>query len=153
VVQLINRLFTSGVGARIARMCAFVLGAVFCLSSVPKVFDPFGFFRDVLAYQFGPSWVSIVIAVLLPFLELTIALLLLINVQARVALSLTLLLLVGFITVQGWILFHGAVVPCGCFSFGDDETQHVSLVTLVRTSVLLLLALASLRWMPTPETE
>jgi len=77
-------------------------------------------------------------AALLPFLEITAAVLLVLPATARYGTWLIATLLTIFILSIGWALSQGLIVDCGCF--GESTPSHTKmLLALVRDVGLLIL--------------
>ena len=125
------------------RFCYFVarvaLGAVFVYASYDKVLHPGAFTEAVYNYQILPDDLINLTAVVLPWLELVLGILLILGIWAPGATVLGTLLLTIF---MGAILFNfarGMDISCGCFSTSASEGS-MSIWTILRDTLFLLLA-------------
>lgn len=131
--------------------CRLVLGALFVYAGFTKVYPPdhrFQFEMAVSAYQLLPIGAVIVVARVLPWLEMALGALLLAGWQQRYVATLAALLLGGFLAAMGITYARGIEANCGCFGFGEA----ISPLTLARDSGLLLMAafLALRAWRARP---
>lgn len=130
------------VAAAVAFALRLGLGLTFLVSAAAKLRDPWNFLSDVYSYQIVGARAGLVLAATLPAVELLVAACLLVNVWARGAACLASALLVGFAAAQGWALWRGLSIACGCFGNASTESV-VSYRTLLRTTVLALGAVAT----------
>lgn len=118
------------------------LAAVWLLSGVPKAMDPDRTYVAVRAYDVLPPLGVELVAGILPWLEIALAVLLLLGLGTRVAAVVSGLLLLVFVAgvTQAWA--RGLTIDCGCFGGGGQveagETAYVA--ELVRDTGFLLLA-------------
>jgi cobalt-zinc-cadmium efflux system protein len=103
------------------------LGAVFIYASLDKIARPLDFARIIYRYQLaGPSAALGVVpantlAVVLPWLEAVIGVLLVTGLWRREAAAITGGLLVVFLVAVGYVLWQGIDVGhCGCFTVGGE---------------------------------
>lgn len=132
------------------------LGAVFIYASVDKIAHPLDFARIVYRYRLaGPSATLGVVpanafAVVLPWLEAVIGVLLVTGLWRREAAAITAALLVMFLLAVGYVMWQGIDVEhCGCFTVGGEGRSAGW--TLI-ASDLGLLALALYVWLVPPRT-
>ncbi|WP_300007837.1 MauE/DoxX family redox-associated membrane protein [Pseudonocardia sp.] len=118
------------------------LAAVWLLSGVPKALDPDQTYVAVRAYDVLPPLGVELVAAVLPWMEIVLALLLLLGLGTRVAAVASAALLVVFMAgvTQAWA--RGLSIDCGCFGGGGQvepgRTAYVE--ELVRDTGFLLLA-------------
>jgi uncharacterized membrane protein YphA (DoxX/SURF4 family) len=118
------------------------LAAVWLVSGGIKAADPAQTYLAVQAYQVLPAGLVSSVAVVLPFAEIGLGLVLLAGVGTRLGAALSGLLLVSFIigVAQAWA--RGLTIDCGCFGGGGqvpaDQTAYG--LELTRDVGLLLLA-------------
>lgn len=96
-------------------------------------------------YRLVPGGLVNALALLMPWLELLVGILLIVGVWRREAALVAALLLAVFMGAIGWNLVRGHAVDCGCFdvrSAGKTPEQLLSDMkwVLVRDAGLLLLA-------------
>jgi uncharacterized membrane protein YphA (DoxX/SURF4 family) len=119
-----------------------ILGGTFLLSGLLKLRDPDGFTSAVDDYRVLPQRLVRPVALVVPFLELTLGTALLIGWWVRPAAFLSTLLLLSFAVAVGVNLKRERAVACHCFpEFGEDQ---IGKSTLVRQGVLIGCALAPL---------
>lgn len=121
------------------------LGAVFVAAALPKVADPPAFAHMIYNYRLVPGGLVNALALLMPWLELLVGILLIVGVWRREAALVAALALLVFMGAIGWNLARGHAVDCGCFdvrSAGKTPEQLLSDMkwVLVRDVGLLLLA-------------
>ena len=103
------------------------LGAVFLYASLDKIAHPLDFARIVYRYRLaGPSATLGVVpanafALILPWLEAVIGVLLVTGFWRREAAAITAALLVMFLVAVGYVMWQGIDVEhCGCFTVGGE---------------------------------
>jgi uncharacterized membrane protein YphA (DoxX/SURF4 family) len=125
-----------GLAARL--ILAIALGA----AGVLKVADPDASIRAVTAYELLPSGVERIIGYGLPFVEIALALLLLVGLATRFAAAASGVLMTVFIAAVGSALARGLSIDCGCFGGGGEvspsETRYFQ--EILRDAGLLLVA-------------
>jgi hypothetical protein len=103
----------------------WVLGGIFAFASLDKILHPGSFAELIYNYQILPgAWVNLT-ALVLPWLELLLGLLLIFGWWLRPAVILANLLLVTFFGALLYNLARGLDIHCGCFSTSTkgDPTQ------------------------------
>jgi putative oxidoreductase len=98
----------------LARVLSYILAVVFMGSSFPKFRRPRSFALVVIDYQLIPPAWSLWFARGLPYVELTIGLLLVTGLVVAVASLLALALLVSFVIAVSVNLRRGRDLDCGC---------------------------------------
>jgi uncharacterized membrane protein YphA (DoxX/SURF4 family) len=118
------------------------LAAVWLISGGLKAADLDQTYVAVRAYDVLPTAAVEVVAVMLPFLELALGLLLLVGVGTRAAAVLSAVLLVVFIAGVSQAWARGLSIDCGCFGGGGavepGNTAYVQ--ELLRDTGFLVLA-------------
>lgn len=99
----------------VTRLLGMLIGAILARSAFAHLSNPYAFLDAVVAYQLIQGVPSIIAAILLPCLQLTLAFALIVGWWIREAFALTLLLFVGFMGVQISAIARGLDVTCGCF--------------------------------------
>jgi peroxiredoxin len=114
-----------------------ILAAVFVVSGISKLFDLSG--AQAAMRSFGvPESMTRAGGILLPIVEIAIAVLLIPEASARWGALLALALLVVFIIGVGYNLARGRKFDCHCF--GQLTTSEIGPSTLIRNIVLAVLA-------------
>lgn len=126
-------------------MTRWGVGLIFLYAAVPKLFDIKHFSRTVGAYGLVPEALVMAVAILLPLLEIVIAIGLFIKKKIAVYSSLGLLFV--FIAVLGYAIWMGFDIDCGCFGSDDPEyTAFNGLKFAFVRDVLLALFLLFVLW-------
>ena len=121
-----------------------LLAGVWLVAGATKVSDLQGSVRAVHAYDLLPYEVSKVVGAALPFVEITVGVLLVAGFATRIAAVASSTLLVVFIGGIASAWARGLRIDCGCFgsggelAAGEDPTYGVE---LARDAGLLLLSL------------
>lgn len=118
------------------------LAAVWLVSGTIKALDPDQTFLAVRAYDVLPLQAVAIVADVLPWLELALAVLLLLGIGTRIVAALSAALLLLFIAgvAQAWA--RGLSIDCGCFGGGGEVApgQTAYATELLRDIGFLLLA-------------
>ena len=134
---------TSVIRPWLAAGARLVLAVVFALAGWAKVSDLAGSGRAVNAYQLMPFGVARVIGAALPFVELALAVLLLVGLATRLAAGFAAGLLTVFLVGISSVWARGLSIDCGCFGGGGQLAAgaHPNYFwDLVRDLALLALA-------------
>jgi hypothetical protein len=91
------------------------LGAVFVASAIPKLLDPPAFAHMIYNYRLLPGTLVNALALVMPWIELLVGVLLVLGAWRREAALVAALLLVVFLGAIGWNLLRGHAIDCGCF--------------------------------------
>jgi len=132
---MIKTILESAWAGRIARI---LLGAIFIYASIEKLQQPLEFARLIDAYRILPEKFVIVVAVILPFLELICGILLIAGVWTVPSLTWIGLLLIVFTAGLVQAYLRGLAIDCGCFSVTGSKSG-ISAWTILRDSLILLL--------------
>lgn len=118
------------------------LAAVWLLSGVPKALDPDQTYVAVRAYDVLPPLGVELVAAMLPWMEIALAVLVLLGLGTRAVAVVSALLLLAFVAgvTQAWV--RGLSIDCGCFGGGGavEPGQTAYLAELARDTGFLLLA-------------
>ncbi|HCF04984.1 MAG TPA: methylamine utilization MauE [Desulfomicrobiaceae bacterium] len=110
--------------------------AVVLIAAVPhKLLDPAGFALAIARYDLVPTAAVNAIALVLPWLEALLAILLVCDVLIGPALWLANLLFAGFATSIAIAMARGIDIDCGCFTTGTTGSM---LFALVRDVIFLV---------------
>jgi uncharacterized membrane protein YphA (DoxX/SURF4 family) len=105
------------------------LGLILLYAGWVKVSDPRSFLLDLGQYDLFARPIARLLAVTLPWIEVVVGLALLTRRLTRGAAIVALLLGIGFVLAQGWALYHGIAVPCGCFGSRIEPIGPRSILT------------------------
>jgi hypothetical protein len=117
------------------------LGVIFLYSGVEKIAHPYIFLANVYDFELTGPGLGMLVAMVLPWLELFLAIALIFNLFPGGALLGGALLGILFVGVQASAIVRGLSVNCGCF--GPDEAKLVGLFTFARTCFIALAAFAA----------
>lgn len=115
-----------------------VLGGIFGYAAWVKLREPWMLFAmSVDAYHVLPEWGVVAVARALPWLELTLAVLLVSGLWKRIAMPAASMLLAVFFGLMVRSYVRGEGISCGCFGPGEA----ISPITLLRDGALLAVSL------------
>lgn len=118
-------------------LLALGLGGVFLASAMPKMRHPKNFMLAVIEYRILPFTFSRLFALILPGLELLIALLLITGTLVRLAAFSYALLMLSFVIGVSVNLRRGRDMRCHCF--GSSHTRKIT-ASLVAQDLLLCMS-------------
>jgi len=116
------------------------LGGVFILAAWGKILDPYNFAISIATYQMMPDQVINVMAIVMPWLELFVGVMLIIGFRTRAQTLLINGMLVMFIIAIIWALAHDLQMQCGCFASEEAEAD-MSILTVFRDVAWLAIGL------------
>ena len=115
-----------------------ILGAVFIIASVDKIYNPAAFAQAIYNYQILPGVLINLTAIILPWLEILLGLFLIFGLWLPGTVTVMNLLLIAFFCALVFNLARGLDVHCGCFNTaatGDPATAWY----LARDAAFLLM--------------
>ena len=115
-----------------------LVGGAFVVAGALKVADPAKFALDVSNYRLVPYELINLVAILLPWIEITAGLFVLAGIWLRAAALVITSLTVMFLVLIVSALARGLNIECGCC--GTVGGKHIGLVNLVIDSALLALS-------------
>jgi uncharacterized membrane protein YphA (DoxX/SURF4 family) len=115
-----------------------ILGAVFVIASVDKILHPAAFAKVIYNYQLLPDVLINLTAIILPWLELLLGILLIWGLWLPGAALLANLLLLVFFGALLFNVARGLDVHCGCFSTSTEGTPATTWY-LIRDTIFLVL--------------
>jgi uncharacterized membrane protein YphA (DoxX/SURF4 family) len=136
---------------RLALALRLVLGAVFVYAAYTKLRQSWLLFAlSIDSYQLLPQWAVLTLARTLPWMELSLGVLLVAGVWLRYTSIAAGAILALFFTVMVYQYAIGAGIDCGCFGVGEA----LSWKTLARDGLLLAGAVALIRlaWRKAPRS-
>jgi len=134
------------IGAGLVIVVRVVLGCVFVYSGLVKIQHPYDFLSNLYAYELTGPRTGILVAVVLPWLEVMLGICLVSGLLAGGAMLSSAILLAGFCLVQASAIHRGLEISCGCFGSASDDSA-IGYGTLVRTALMALAAGAGLMGM------
>lgn len=126
----------------VGTLARFGLAAVWLLSGIPKALDPDQTYVAVRAYDVLPDLGVELVAGILPWLEIALAVLLLLGLGTRAAAVVSALLLVVFVAGVSQAWARGLSIDCGCFGGGGqvEPGQTAYVEELLRDTGFMVLA-------------
>ena len=129
---------------------AIALGLFFVVAALPKLADPPSFAHMIYNYRLAPGSLVNLAALVLPWLELTCGVALILGIWSRPAAAIVAGLLLVFAVAISVNLLRGHAIDCGCFDVRDagksvPERLHDMRMTIVRDVGMLLMA-AQVLW-------
>ena len=119
----------------ITLLARLVLGGVLLAAGGLKVFKPTESANAVAAYKILPTDLAHLAGYALPWLEVAIALLLIIGIMVRPAAVISGLIMIMFIGAIASVWARGMLIDCGCFGGGGEIDP--SLATQVRRTYFI----------------
>lgn len=132
----------------LSTVARLVLAGVFAAAALTKIGDVEVKVRAVRAYQLLPEGAVRPVAYALPYLELALAVLLLLGLATRLVAGVCATLLVLFIAAVASAGLRGLQIDCGCFGGGGAVAETRYLQEIGR-DLLFLVAAGWLVWRPT----
>ncbi|MFZ2397291.1 MAG: MauE/DoxX family redox-associated membrane protein [Smithella sp.] len=111
-----------------ALICRLTLAIIFLYAGIEKLINPGDFAVAIYNYRLLPDNVINFVAVLLPWLEVIIAISLISGTNARGAALLSALLFLTFATALTINLMRGLDISCGCFGTSSGNINWSYLV-------------------------
>ena len=125
------------------RILDLVIGGVFIYAGVIKVLDPVQFANDIDNYKSLPWFVSVRLALYLPWLEILCGIALVFRFLYRGGLSILTALILVFIGVTVAAKVRGLDITCGCFGHASEHwsfSQHMALDLAIFIALAALLS-------------
>jgi putative oxidoreductase len=123
------------------RIVDLIVGGIFVYAGVVKVLDPVQFANDIDNYKTLPWFVSVRLAVYLPWLEIFCGLALIFRFLYRGGLLILTALILVFIGATIAAKARGLDITCGCFGHASKNwnfTSHLLLDLLILAAALVL---------------
>jgi uncharacterized membrane protein YphA (DoxX/SURF4 family) len=120
------------------------LGFIFIFAAVTKIADPAGFSQSIYNYKLMPDFLINVLAIVFPWIELVVGILLIFGISVKENSAILTGLLVVFIIAIVISLARGLDINCGCF--GTVEGSKVGLMKILENVGLVLLGLILIKF-------
>jgi hypothetical protein len=117
---------------------SWVFGIVLLCSGIPHLTNSYYFLGSVYAYEFVSPGLGQLVAMVLPILQLILAVCLITRTWSDAAHLLVMTMFGCFVVVQALAYFRGLDISCGCF--GPCHQTQVSIASLLAVSGLFLLS-------------
>jgi hypothetical protein len=132
------RLVRPGLACVLVGVSRLVCGGFILVSSIGHLANPYFFLASVLHYDLVRGGAAVLVAALIPFLELVIGAALIVGEGIPSTLVAASILMAIFASAQGISLARGLDISCGCF--GVHSSEVIGALTVARTAGLMLLA-------------
>ena len=119
------------------------LACIFIYAGFIKLLDPRAFAHAIAQYDLIPEGLLPLVAVGLPALELLAGAGLIFEVRG--SLTIIALLLLIFLVILGYAVWHNLDIDCGCFTADELDTQH-GVKTAFRRDLIMIGATLLLYW-------
>lgn len=113
-----------------------ILGVLFIYSAITKITDLDYFAKSLYNYRLLPEELLNFFALIIPWLELIVGLLLIIGIYTRESALLGSILMIIFIGAVGIALARGLDIECGCF--GTRDGSRVGFLKIIEDVLILL---------------
>ena len=120
------------------------LGLVFLYAAWDKILHPKEFAESIYNYQILPDMLINISALILPWLELILGIMVIIGIWLPGSLFLINLLMLIFTSALIFNLARGLNIECGCFGSGADLTEFSTTRYILRDIIFLLCGLYAL---------
>ncbi len=137
---------TSKTSNIIWRIVDLIVGGIFIYAGVIKVLDPVQFANDIDNYKMLPWFVSVCLALYLPWLEIFCGLAVIFQFLYRGGLSILTALLAVFIGATIFAKMRGLDITCGCFGHASKNWNFSTHLLVDLLILLAALALFSRVW-------
>lgn len=112
------------------------LGAIFVAAALSKIIDPPTFAHQLYNYRLLPGVLINPMALVLPWLELVVGLLLVLGLWRRTSALLIGLFLIVFTAAMAISVARGNAVNCGCFGeLTTRQLTHTQMMTLLKWDI------------------
>jgi len=123
-------------------ICRLILAVIFFYAAIEKIAAPLEFAVAIYNYQLLPDFAVNVLAVILPWLEIIVAICLVAGFQVRGAALISSALFLTFATALTISLVRGLDISCGCFGAASGSINWLYLgrdLSLLIMSLFVLL--------------
>ena len=107
----------------ISTLVRLAMAGILIFAAIPKLQDIQQAVRAVRAYQILPEFLASLVGKTLPFLELTLAVFLLLGLFTRISAIVWLAMMAAFMFGVAWVWYKGYPIDCGCFGGGGDVAK------------------------------
>lgn len=132
---------SAAISGWLERLLRLGVGGVFVYAGILKSLDPFQFVLDIQTFRLVPYPVSVVLALYLPWIEISAGVLLALRKLYAGALAILLVALAVFslAILSAW--FRGIPITCGCFGGPSSQATYGGLMfrdAMLLAAVILL---------------
>jgi len=121
--------------------CRLILGVTFLYACIHKIQHPDAFAKIIYGYKIMPAHMINLLAITLPFFELTCGLCLVLGLFPRSAAVIINVMLLVFIVAISYNLIRGISFDCGCFTVHKAGVYSDPKEVLIRDIVFFLMGI------------
>ena len=118
-----------------------ILGNLFIVSGLAKMWDIYGFSNNVSSYGVLPTSLVVPVSIIVPFAEFVLGIMLLINFHPSIASLSLLAMVVVFTGLSAMKYFSGSASDCGCFGKLGEREITSSFFIINATLIIALFTL------------
>ena len=107
----------------ISTLVRLAMAGILIFAAIPKIQDIPQSIIAVRAYRLVPEPIVPFVGTMLPFLELTLALFLILGLFTRIAAIVWLVMMAAFMFGVIWAWANGLSIDCGCFGGGGEVPE------------------------------
>ncbi len=122
------------------------LGCLFIYSGIPKILHSFEFLSNLYSYELVGPRVGVLVAAVLPWVELVTGVCLVGGCFVGGALLLCSGMALVFTFAISWVLWQGLDISCGCFGSGTEKITYMTLVRVIGILLASVLAYGVALW-------
>ncbi|MDY0132962.1 MAG: MauE/DoxX family redox-associated membrane protein [Desulforegulaceae bacterium] len=115
-----------------------LLGIIFFAAGASKVINPLLFAEIIMNYQIVPDYLVNLTAFFLPYLEITIAIMLISGLFLEGAVIISLILLISFGGSLIFNLARGLNISCGCFTSVAEEATNLDYIYYIARDIVFI---------------
>ncbi|TSA20500.1 DoxX family membrane protein [bacterium] len=116
------------------------IGLLFIVSSLEKIVDPAAFAQSIASYKLLPTWLPVILATVLPWLELLCGFSVLFGAFTHGSSFLLSAMLLVFTVAVIAALVRGLDISCGCFT-QDPTAGKIGWMKVLQNTTLIVLTL------------
>ncbi|MBA3315943.1 MAG: hypothetical protein M3552_06720 [Planctomycetota bacterium] len=137
----------------LTRMLKAVVAFVLLYSGLVHAAQPYYFVHAAAAYRILPPSVVGPLMIFLPYLQIAIALCLIVGTAERAVLLLAFFIFSVFATAQAIVMARGESLSCGCFGFSEATIGPSTLAIPILGGIICLVLLRGVRRVPSAEAS
>ena len=122
-------------------LARWILGFTFIYASYHKILEPAEFARIIYGYDLFPAAIINLSAIIVPFVELTAGIFLILGIFPRSAVLTINAMLVVFIVLLSINLIRGHAFDCGCFALQLSRNEPSKVSVIARDIVFLFVGM------------
>lgn len=130
-----------------------ILGAIFIFASYGKLFNPADFAKAILRYEFLPIFFVNILAIVMPWLEFIVGLLLIAGVFRKASSMLAGISLVMFLIALISAYARGLDISCGCFSLEETSSKGDIIYRIIQDFIMLIAVIIIYKFSEVKKTE